>query len=159
MKFRKNLVEIKRKFGEFKRQVNLKVFFLIVIFTCASWLDLTAVWCELPIIVHELVEGWRTPSILSIVIQIAQIGSLVYLLLKFFLPRIFTYRNCIYFILVIGEVSCILIALFWNRKVIVFDQIISLPLFILNFSFALLGNSHHFYILIYTVYIFKVFYV
>lgn len=143
MKFRKNLLELKLKFDEFKRQVNLKVFLLIVLFTCASWLDLTAVWCELPIIVHELVEGWRTPSVLSIVIQIAQIGSLVYLLLKLVLPRIFTYRHCIYFILLIGEVSCILIAIFWNRKVLVFGRSMSLPLFILNFSFALLGNSFH----------------
>jgi hypothetical protein len=51
--------KLKKSFDEYKSKVDLKLFFLIATFSSTSWMTLTAVWSEFPIMVLELPEGWR----------------------------------------------------------------------------------------------------
>ncbi len=63
-------------------------------------------WCELPIMVHELPEYWRLPSILSAVMQLSQLGPVVFLCLKCLFPKRVTFTIANYIILSIGATSC-----------------------------------------------------
>ncbi|TGZ70155.1 hypothetical protein CRM22_003350 [Opisthorchis felineus] len=92
----------------------------------ASWIVVNGVWVELPVLVNYLPEGWSLPAYLSIVIQIANLGPLLYLPLTRLCRRVtrtgFWWR-CIqpperianYVILAVGLVSCVLMAHLWNR--------------------------------------------
>ena len=94
--------------------------------------------------VHELPEGWKLPSILSASTQIAQIGPILFLVGKRFAPNTFTYERAIYTILFIGATSCFLLSFFWNAKATLFGIEVSLGLYILNFSLAILGKHTFF---------------
>lgn len=56
--------EVVDKFNAYNRNVNWWVFLLIVCFTTGSWLGTNGISCEMPIMVHELPEGWRLPSVI-----------------------------------------------------------------------------------------------
>jgi hypothetical protein len=97
-------------------------------------------WCELPILVHELPEGWRLPSILGAIIQLSQIGSLFFLIYKCFYPNKVSLVGIIYGLFFIGSLSCILLIFLWNKTVKFGDNDRSIGLYILTFSLGLLGN-------------------
>ena len=92
----------------------LAVDFLAVIFGIGSWICVSGIFVELPLLVQRLPEGWRLPSYLSVVIQIANIGPLFYGLCNYFFPRIFTEKRSIYTVLCLGIVSTLLLSLFWT---------------------------------------------
>lgn len=125
----------------YSSKVNWFVFCSIFCFTIGAWLDINGLWCETVIMVHELPEGWKLPSILSASTQIAQIGPIFFLLGKRFAPNTFTYERAIYTILFIGATSCFLLSFFWDAKATLFGHEVSLGLYILNFSLAILDGT------------------
>lgn len=130
-----------RRFHDYSSKVNWIVFCSIFCFTIGAWLDINGLWCETVIMVHELPEGWKLPSILSASTQIAQIGPVFFLLGKHFAPKQFTYTRAIYVILFIGATSCFLLAFLWNAKAVIFGEERSVGLYILNFSLAILDGT------------------
>ena len=95
--------------------------------------------CELPYMVDQLTEGWRLPSILTAISQIAQIGPFLYMSFKLIFPNKFKLVRVIYCILSIGAISCLLLSLFWNKTAVVLHEKRSIYLYIFNFSLSLLG--------------------
>ncbi|XP_070553705.1 riboflavin transporter 2-like [Ptychodera flava] len=86
---------------------------LVCLFGMASWLDINGVWVQLPIIVNYLPEGWALASYLVLVIQIANIGPIVFSIVnRFTSKRIEIPTN--YSIIGIGMISCLLLIPFWD---------------------------------------------
>jgi riboflavin transporter 2 len=99
-------------------------------------------WCELPIMVHQLPEGWRLPSILTILTQASQIGPIVFLVLKWKYPKRISFVVTIYIILSVGALSCLLLVFFWDKTAVIGSEKRSIGLYILTFSLGLLGNFY-----------------
>ena len=89
--------------------------FLLVIFALSTWLDVNGVWVELPLIVNGAPEGWTLPSYLTLAIALSNIGPLIIILLKLLFKERLNERIFIYIEIIVGIVSCALIAEFWNR--------------------------------------------
>lgn len=90
--------------------------------------------------VDSLPEGWRLPSVLTAVTQIAQIGPFIYLLGKWFYPKQFGHIRVIYCILTVGVLSCLFLSLYWNKTEYILHENRSIYLYVFNFSLSLLGN-------------------
>ena len=90
--------------------------------------------------VDELPEGWRLPSILTAISQLAQFVPFFFLFGRLYFPKKFTYVRAIYFIFAIGAVSCVCLSLLWNKTIAIGHEKRSLYLYIFNFSLSFLGN-------------------
>ncbi|CAF1248057.1 unnamed protein product [Adineta steineri] len=89
--------------------------FLLVIFALSTWLDVNGVWVELPLIVNEAPEGWALPSYLTLAIALSNIGPLIIVLLKLCFKQRLNERIFIYIEIIVGIISCALIAQYWNK--------------------------------------------
>lgn len=116
------------------------VYVLVIVFAMASWIDINGVWVELPLLVPRLPEGWGLPSYMAVLIQLANIGPLLVTLYNYFSPRNQGSGHCdvpiSYLIIGVGIVSCLLMALFWDRTSMVFGQNHSTALLCLCFFLA-----------------------
>lgn len=54
----------------------------------SSWLSVSGLWVELPVLVTSLPESWNLPSYMVIAIQIANVGPLMYAASTFLFPNI-----------------------------------------------------------------------
>ncbi|TPP64612.1 Riboflavin transporter 2 [Fasciola gigantica] len=101
--------------------------FCVSLYGLGSWITVNGLWVELPVLVNFLPEGWNLPSYLSIIIQIANLGPLIYVPLTKFCRSSGHgfWAGCIqpperlanYIILTVGFLSCILLANFWNAVI------------------------------------------
>ena len=107
-----------------------------------SWLDISALWCELPLLVQRLPEGWRLPSILGVSSQLAQSAVLIYPIFKYTFPNCFRNHRTILAILTIGAISCLLLSFFWDKTSIIYHEKRSVYLYIFNFFLSLLGKRY-----------------
>ncbi|XP_070579973.1 solute carrier family 52, riboflavin transporter, member 3-A-like [Ptychodera flava] len=86
----------------------------VCLFGMASWLDINGLWIQLPILVNYLPEGWALASYLILIIQIANIGPIVFSVAnKFTTRKIEIPTN--YIIIVVGVIACLLLVPFWDR--------------------------------------------
>ena len=88
-----------------------------MLFGISSWIAINGVWVELPLLVAALPEGWALPSYLSIIVQVANVGPLLYSLLRFKLRRRRAGLDVlvVYGMLVTGATACLLSGLLWRR--------------------------------------------
>jgi len=132
--------EPKNSFKEYSSKVNWTVFFCICLFTLGSWLDICAIWSELVYLVDELPEGWRLPSILNMISQLAQLGPFIFSIGRCISPKKFTFVRAIYTIFTIGLFSCLFLAFFWKKTAVIYNERRSIYLYIFNFSLSLLDG-------------------
>jgi len=69
----------------FRERMNNRLFLvdlLAILFGISSWISINGLWVELPMLVNKLPEYWSLPSYLSIIVQIANIGPIIYGLLR-----------------------------------------------------------------------------
>jgi riboflavin transporter 2 len=57
---------------------------LVVLFVVGSWLNLSGVWIEFPLIVDELPEGWRLPATMGLIANLANIGVVIIAIIRRF---------------------------------------------------------------------------
>ncbi|CAF0977099.1 unnamed protein product [Didymodactylos carnosus] len=88
---------------------------LFVLFGLSTWLDINGVWVQLPLIVNSAPEGWSLPSYLTLAIAVANIGPLILMVLKLIFKQRLDERIFIYIEIIVGLISCALIAQYWNR--------------------------------------------
>ncbi|XP_065099112.1 solute carrier family 52, riboflavin transporter, member 3-B [Paramisgurnus dabryanus] len=88
---------------------------LSCLFGIGSWVAINGMWVELPLIVHEIPEGWYLPSYLTIIIQMANIGPLFITLMHRFRPGVLDERPIIYTIVAVGVVATFLMAFLWKH--------------------------------------------
>ncbi|XP_060069408.1 solute carrier family 52, riboflavin transporter, member 3-B-like [Ylistrum balloti] len=120
------------RFGE----VNIFVYFLVALFGIASWLAVNGLWVELPVMVPHLPEGWKLPSYLTVITQLANIGPILvtiwYVCCKSTVPE----KTLVYVILVVGAASCLLLVFFWKNTSYIAGTNHSLALLVLQFFLA-----------------------
>ena len=68
-------------------RISVPTYILVILFAISSWIDINGVWVELPLLVAELPEAWDLPSYLVIIIQVANIGPLIYTVAKKIAPN------------------------------------------------------------------------
>jgi riboflavin transporter 2 len=89
---------------------------LVVFFVIGSWLNLSGIWIEFPLIVDELPEGWRLPAVMGLVANLANIGVLIIAVVRRFSRGRVTYEiPANIFILTTGTVVLVIIAFVWNK--------------------------------------------
>uniref|UniRef100_A0A1B6H220 Riboflavin transporter n=1 Tax=Cuerna arida TaxID=1464854 RepID=A0A1B6H220_9HEMI len=118
---------------------RLQVDVLAGLFGISAWLSINAMFTQLPILVQTAPEGWNLPSYLSILIQVGNFGAILYTLSEKYFPRLVAETKLIYFMLLLGSLSLILMAFYYNYTLVVFGQLHSIILFILTFCIALVG--------------------
>lgn len=150
-----------RNLQNYSKKVNWLLFALLSLFCISSWVSANSklstnitrtclfliknlllsigIWSELPFYIIESPEGWRLTSVLTVLAQIAQVLPMtVFLGLRHYFPDQVTYRKSIYFKLSLEVVACFLLGFFWNEKIQVGEEKISLGLYILSFTISLL---------------------
>ncbi|XP_040009561.1 solute carrier family 52, riboflavin transporter, member 3-A [Xiphias gladius] len=115
----------------------LLVHMLACAFGLGSWVAVNGLWVELPLIVNTLPEGWELPSYLTVIIQLANLGPLLVTLMHKLCPGRLKEHVVIYLILSIGVLSCILLAFFWDKTMIVAGESHSTAFFIITFFLSL----------------------
>ena len=113
---------------------KLPVIIMVVLFGTGSWVAINGLWVELPLFVAlGIPEGYNLASYLVIIIQIANIGPLIFTIASYFAKgkRLEVQAICI--ILPMGILACLLLVFFWDVTMIVKGVERSTPLLILAF--------------------------
>ena len=115
---------------------------LVCLFGLSSWLAINGLWAEMPALVPVLPEGERLPSMIVIIIQLANIGPIVYLLtssVTSYVKKKTVYLEIptVFIIILLGVVTCVLLAIFWHQTSFLFNKTHSVPLLVLSFFLAL----------------------
>ena len=115
---------------------------LVCLFGLSSWLAINGLWAEMPALVPVLPEGERLPSMIVIIIQLANIGPMVYLITSSVTSYVKKKRvdleiPAVFIIVLLGVVTCVLLAFFWDHKSFLFNKTRSVPLLVLSFFLAL----------------------
>ena len=65
------------------------VHLLSVLFGLSAWIAINGLWQQTPILVNKLPEAWNLASYITLITQLANIGPLIYSVLKrFFVSRV-----------------------------------------------------------------------
>lgn len=112
---------------------SIITYLLVVLFGSGSWVAVNGIWVELPIIVQHIPESWSLPSYLTVIIQLANIGPLIFTLGNKFYPRVFREKPAILIVVSTGAVACALLAFFWKETGYVAGAERSIALLILAF--------------------------
>lgn len=119
----------------------LLTYFLFCVFGVGSWVAINGVWGELSILVVSLPECYDLPAALSVVIQVANIGPILYIVIRSVLHR-WSIRTmtieiaAVYVLVIIGLASCILLSIFWDRTAVI-GSTHSVALIVMMFCLAL----------------------
>lgn len=117
-------------------------FSLFSVFGVGSWLALNGIWGELPVLVASLPECYNLPAVLTVVIQLANVGPILYAAIKFSLGR-FSVRQlsieigAVYTLVFVGILACVALSIAWDRTAIIAGHEHSVALIALIFFLAL----------------------
>nr|XP_033785791.1 riboflavin transporter 2-like isoform X2 [Geotrypetes seraphini] len=115
----------------------LEVHLLACLLGVGSWVAINGVWVELPLIVPDVPEGWHLPSYFTVLIQFANLGPFLVMLMHQFQPGRLNETAVIYTIVSIGVLSCLLLAFFWRETTIVGGAPHSTALLVLIFFLSI----------------------
>lgn len=136
--FTKAIYKLKRKY----RSTSPLIYILVCVFGIGSWVAINGIWAQLPILLITQPECYRLATILSVIIQVANVGPLLYTLTKLIwsacrLPTFYLEVGSVYTMLCIGLVASILLSLFWHKAGIIGGETHSIILVVLTFFLAL----------------------
>lgn len=120
-----------------RNDISWPTYGLICLFGLGSWIAVNGLWVELPVLVKEAPEKWDLPSYLAVIVQLANVGPVIYALGNQFAPRAVNEKSAIPFIVTIGAVACALLAFYWDETSFIGGEEHSTVLFILSFFLAL----------------------
>ncbi|XP_017849911.1 solute carrier family 52, riboflavin transporter, member 3-A isoform X2 [Drosophila busckii] len=124
-------------YGSVFRNRKLLVDVLAIFFGIGTWLGVNGTFIQLPLLVNEAPEGWSLPSYLSIMVQLGNLGPLLYTTIQKYSPWKLNDGYTIHGVLAVGSISCLLTAFFYNKTAVVAGQEHSVALFILTIFTAL----------------------
>ena len=122
-------------------QIRIPVYIAVILFAMASWIDINGLWTELPLLVNELPESWTLPSYLILIIQIANIGPIIYTLANRMSPNKVKEWPVIYIIISVGITTCYFLIFFSDETVYSRGAERSTPLFVLAFFLAFVDTT------------------
>lgn len=108
-----------------------------VLFGLSSWIAINGLWVETPILVNRLPEGWKLASYITVITQLANVGILVYSLLRHYISSDRLEVLSIHVIYTIGTIALILLIFFWDHVSIVGESKHSVVFFVLTFFLAI----------------------
>lgn len=115
--------------------------FTVLFFGISSWIGVNGIFVELPLLVRTLPEQWKLPAYLSVAIQIANIGPILYSFSRRFHTSEKTNAILIGCLLVLGVINNFLLAFFYDSTAYITGSERSISILILGFFNALLGCS------------------
>lgn len=114
---------------------------LCMLYGLSSWLAITGLWMELPLLIHALPEGWALSASLSLAIQLGNVGPLLYGLGRFFWTRVCTGPRALsvanHVQLCIGLAACVVLVCAWKVTAFVLGRETSLVLLIAAFALSI----------------------
>ena len=123
---------------------SILTYFLVCTFGIGSWIAVNGIWAEISILVNCSPEYDKLPAILVVIIQVANMGVLVYVIIKYLVHRchqqvyqLYLEIGTVLVLIFIGISSCLLLAFFWNKQSVFFGKVHSISLFVLTFFLAL----------------------
>lgn len=100
---------------------KLLVDLLVVLFGISSWIAINGLWVQTPLLVDRLPESWDLPFYIVIITQMANVGPILYSILKRYrIPRL--EMMAIHLIMLAGTSACLVLALFWHVTAYVGDS-------------------------------------
>lgn len=115
---------------------KISVQLLSLSFGLGSWIAITGLWLEIPVLINHLPERWSLASDMNLVIQLANIGVLLYYLLKKL--KLINETKASHLLLAIGLLSCFLLIFSWDKTIHLWGTERSIILFVATFGVALL---------------------
>lgn len=111
---------------------------LMICWGVGTWLGVNGLYVQLPLLVDRLPEGWSLASIMTIAVQLGNIGLLIYALLRRLRPKA-SDAPYIYILLAIGALALFLNAFFYTETVYIGSTEHSIAFLTLTFFAALVG--------------------
>lgn len=130
-----DIVYVCRRFSNRKFLVDI----LAILFGISAWIIINSTFVQLPLMVQTQPEGWNLPSYISVIVQIANVGPILYSISQKLFPGKIKDSWIIYAILILGSAASLLMAFFYHKTSIINDSEYSTALFILTFCGALVG--------------------
>ncbi|XP_077520849.1 riboflavin transporter 2-like isoform X2 [Amblyomma americanum] len=125
----------------FTRDRRPVVDLLCLLYGLSSWLAITGLWMELPLLVHALPEGWVLSASLSLAIQLGNVGPLLYGLGRFFCARYCTGPRALsaanHLQLCVGLAACVVLICSWKVTAVVLGHETSLVLLVAAFALSI----------------------
>lgn len=127
------------------RWQSILVYTLVMVFGSSTWLSVTAIWVELPLMVsvYPLPEGWSLPSFLTFVVQLAALGPILHWLFGKIAPVTFnspaSTRLQIYACLTIATFSTLLLSVYWDTTAFIWGVERSVGLMVLLFCVSMVS--------------------
>jgi len=119
-------------------------YLLVITFGIGSWVAVNGIWAEISVLVIVTPECSKFTALIVVIIQIANIGPILYAIAKYFFVRSkwklhqFEFDSGVILILVgIGIASSILLSIFWNKNSYIFGSLHSVALLVVIFFLAL----------------------
>ena len=109
---------------------------LSLLFGLGSWIAITGLWLEIPVLIKYLPERWSLASDMNFVIQLANVGPLLYYLCKKF--KLINETKASHLLLAMAFFSCLLLIFGWNKTAYIVREDRSVVLFVATFGLALL---------------------
>ena len=116
--------------------VSFVTYLLVCAFGIGAWIAVNGLWVELAIIVQHIPEGWNLPSYLTVIIQMANIGPLLFVLGNKYYPKVIREVPVIYTMVAVGTVACALLGFVWKETSLVGGRSHSTALLVLAFFLA-----------------------
>ncbi|XP_015588952.2 riboflavin transporter 2-like isoform X2 [Cephus cinctus] len=117
---------------------RLIVHTLVIFFGISAWIGVNGIFVQLPLLVNSAPEGWGLPAYLSVLVQAANIGPILYTLSRKYLPN-FPETFWIWILLSMDIIAIGLLAFFHDRTSFYGSTEHSTAMFILVFFTALVS--------------------
>ena len=123
----------------FARSSNISwpTYLLVLVFGLGSWIAVNGLWVELPVIVKHAPEKWNLPSYLTVIIQLANIGPVVYAVGNHFASKAVHEKSATIFVVSLGALACVLLAFYWDKTSYIGGVEHSTALLTLSFCLAI----------------------
>nr|XP_033331132.1 riboflavin transporter 2-like [Megalopta genalis] len=121
-----------------QRKGRIVTHVLVAVFGISTWIGINGIYVQVPVLINTSPEGWTLPSYLVLVIQAANVGPLLYMILQHFRWK----TNELWWILsllFLGNCAMGLLSFFYSKTIVINGNEYSLVLFILAFFNALVG--------------------
>ncbi|RVE45315.1 hypothetical protein evm_010020 [Chilo suppressalis] len=128
--------ETKSKMWGVQRRVALDV--AMVCWGLGTWLGVNGLYVQLPLLVERLPEGWALPAGMTLAVQLANVGPLLYAALRSLLPSL-AENLCIYALLLVGALALLLNAFLHPQTAVVGGTERSVAFLALTFFAGLVG--------------------
>ena len=115
---------------------KLIVHIFSLLFGIGSWIAITGLWLEIPVLINHLPERWSLASDMNLVIQLANVGPIICFFIRRF--ELTNEAKQSHVLLAIALISCICLITSWSETVYVFGNHRSIVLFVSTFGLALL---------------------